>query len=292
MIGTWRNRAGWVALTRIRPATTMSLMTLEAVSSHETFNARLIEVAMSLDDHEWQARSACAGWRVQDVIAHMAVGARSLFDPIPLPNSHVEPPTNRERQHDMHVELRHDWSPAQVLEEFETYGAKRLERLRELQEEPAASSEIALGELGTYPKHTLANAYAFDYFCHLYHDICGPLGSVERVLPDVSHEEIYPVVQWMIWGLPQMQGPELDASLFAPLTLELTGPGASTWTISRPDPSGGLVVEESSGGDVVVTSSATDFVSWGTARTPWYGACTVEGDPMAATAFLSTLNIV
>lgn len=270
----------------------MSAMTLEAVNAHESFNDRIVEVAGSFDNQEWRAPSACAGWRVKDVIAHMAVGARAMIDPVPLPKTHIEPPANRERQHDMHVELRHDWSPAEVLAEFKTYGAQRLERLRAAQEEPLASDEIALGELGTYPMHSLANAYAFDYYCHLYEDICGPLGPIERELPEVTHEEIYPVVQWMMWGLPQMQGPELDASLFAPITIELAGPGASTWTISRPDPTKGLRVEESGGGDVLVTSSATDFVSWGTARSPWYRACTIEGDPLVATAFLATLNIV
>ena len=85
---------------------------------------------------------------------------------------------------------------------------------------------------------------------------------------------------------------ELDDSLLAPLTLRLTGPGESTWTVTRPDPAGGLVVEEGDGGEVAVTSSAVDFVSWGTSRSPWRDACEIEGDLALAAGFLSTLDII
>lgn len=265
---------------------------MQAVDAHAEFHHQIAEIAATFNDQEWHAPSACAGWRVQDVIAHMAVGARGMFDPLELPATDLVAPDNRERQHDMHVELRHDWSSAQVLDEFITFGEQRIERLRSMQDEPEASEEIALGGLGTYPKHTLANAYAFDYFCHLHHDLGGPHGSIRRNLSEVSHDQIYPGVQWMMWGLPQMQGSELDNALFAPITIELTGPGASTWTVRRPDPAGGLVVEEAGGAEITVTSTATDFFSWGTARTPWQASCSIDGDPTVATAFLSTLNIV
>ncbi len=266
-------------------------MTKLAVAAVESLQARIIDTARTFTDHEWVASSACAGWRVRDVVAHMGTGARAIIDPIPLPDGTVIP-ENREREHDLHVDLRRDWSHEEVLAEFEKFGGERLTRLPALQDEPPASSEIEIPGLGTYPMHAVANAIAFDYFCHLYHDICAPAGPVDRDLAEPTHEEILPVVEWMMWGLPQMQGPELDDALIAPLTIRLTGPGESTWTIRRPDPAGGLVVDEGDGGDVVVTSSAVDFVSWGTSRSPWQAACIVDGDLAAATSFLSTLDIV
>ena len=266
-------------------------MTKHALAAVETLQAQILDTVRTFSETEWIASSACAGWRVRDVIAHLGVGARSIIDPIPLPEG-LPIPENREREHGLPVDLRRDWTVQEVLAEFEKFGAERLTRLPGLQEEPLASTEIEIPGLGTYPMHAVANALAFDYFCHLYHDICAPAGPIERSLPDPTHEVMLPVVEWMMWGLPQMQGPELDDSLVAPLTLRLTGPGERTWTIRRPDPDGGLVVDEGDGGDVVVTSSAVDFVSWGTARSPWSTACTVDGDYAAAASFLSTLDIV
>lgn len=267
-------------------------MTLEGLEALSTFQTRMFETARSFTEAEWQAPSASPGWQVRDIIAHLGIGARSLSDPLPFPDDWVEPPANREREHDMHVALRNGWSTAEVLEEFETFATARLEQAPAFVGEPLASNEIEIPGLGSYPMHAVLNALAFDYYLHLYHDICGPQGPIDRDLPEVTQAEMYPIVQWCMWGLPQMQGPELDEALFAPITLELTGPGASTWTISRPDPVGGLVVEETGGADVVVTSPATDFVSWSTGRTSWYHSCTVKGDKAIATAFFATLDIV
>ncbi|MCY4193928.1 MAG: maleylpyruvate isomerase N-terminal domain-containing protein [bacterium] len=267
-------------------------MTVEAVAAHEAFHHRILEVARTLTEAEQIAPSACAGWRVRDVVAHIGAGARNLIDPLPVPDERLPLPSVREREHDVHVDIRRSWPMAEVVEELDHYGAERLARLSALQEEPLASAPLEVPGLGTYPMHAAANGLAFDCFCHLYHDIAAPGGPVQRELPAPAHEELYPVVQWMMWGLPQMQGPELDESLIAPITICLTGPGESIWTVRRPDPDGGLVVEEAGGGDAAVTSAAFDFVSWGTARTPWRAACEIDGDAGLASGFLSTLNIV
>jgi hypothetical protein len=77
----------------------------------------------------------------------------------------------------------------------------------------------------------------------------------------------------------------------APITLQLTGEGESTWTVSK-NGEGTLDVAEEGGGDVTVTSSAYDFVAWGTGRTPWFQSCTIDGDAQLARPFLSTLDII
>ncbi len=267
-------------------------VTVEAVAALGAFHNRFVEAARAFSDAEWIAPSACPGWRVRDVVAHLGAGARSMIDPLPVPEDRLPLPANREREHDVHVDMRRGWTIAEVMEEFEQFGAERMKRLPGLQEEPLASTEIEIPGLGTYPMHAAANGLAFDYFCHLYHDIAAPGGPVQLALPTPTHAEMLPVVQWMMWGLPQMQGPELDDSLLAPVTIRLTGPGESEWTVRRPDAAGGLVVESGGGAEVVVTSSAVDFVSWGTGRSAWPAACGVQGDTAVATAFLSTLDIV
>ena len=270
-------------------------MTVEAVAALETFHHRIAEVARSLDDSEWIAPSACAGWRVRDVIAHIAAGARALAeiaDPQPLPAEREPLPADRERQHDVHVDIRRAWTVQEVLEEFEHYGALRLARLPDLQEEPLASMMLDVPGLGSYPVHAGANGWAFDHYAHLYLDLTGPRGPIERDLAPVTDAEMGPVVEWMFMGLPQMQGPELDDALHAPLTIALTGPGECVRTVSRPDPDGGLVVAAAGGGAVTVTSAATDCVSWGTGRSPWRPCCEVDGDVTAVGEFLATLSII
>ncbi len=201
-------------------------------------------------------------------------------------------PANRERQHDVHVDLRRPWSTDEVLAELRQYGPQLLKALEHFQAPEIASNPLELPGLGTYPMHAAANGMAFDYFCHLHHDVLAPRGPIARTLSEPTHEQLYPVIQWMMWGLPQMQGPELDQALIAPLTIDLTGPGESTWTVSRPDPDGKLLVHEGGGGRVVVRSTAFDFVKWGTGRTTWAESCTVDGDESVVAGFLATLNII
>ena len=47
-------------------------MTRAAIDALRTERALLLDVLHSLTDAEWEAPSACAGWRVQDVVAHQA----------------------------------------------------------------------------------------------------------------------------------------------------------------------------------------------------------------------------
>ncbi|MGI9612617.1 MAG: maleylpyruvate isomerase family mycothiol-dependent enzyme [Acidimicrobiales bacterium] len=267
-------------------------MTKQAVAALTTFHTQIEELAPSLAPADWIRPSACPGWRVRDVFAHLGQGASSILNPMELPEERLPLPENRERQHDIHVDIRRDWSVEEVVEEFTTYGRQRLDMLPGFQEEPLASNDLTIEGLGTYPMHAAANGLAFDHYSHLHNDLTGPAGPLDIALPELTHEQMYPVVQFMMWGLPQMQGPELDAMLLVPTTLALTGPGESTWTITRPQPDGGLVVEESDGGEVTVTSTATDFSRWGTGRAPFWDLVEIEGDPTKAIGFLATLDIV
>jgi hypothetical protein len=41
-----------------------------------------------------------------------------------------------------------------------------------------------------------------------------------------------------------------------------------------------------------ISSTALDFIKWGTIRKPWRDYCTITGDADAAALFLDYLNIV
>ncbi|MEN0138844.1 MAG: maleylpyruvate isomerase N-terminal domain-containing protein [Rhodococcus sp. (in: high G+C Gram-positive bacteria)] len=257
--------------------------------------ADLDQIIATLSLEEWEMESACAGWRVRDVIAHLAANAHQAVDPIPEPPGAAPLPANRERQHDVRVDRRRANSVAEILDEYHTYVPLFEAKLLEQQQEPTASSPVSLGQLGTYPAHALANAQVFDYFCHLRHDLLQPYGPIDqttagRSLGEVSHAALYAAVQWMMWGLPQMQGSDLDDTVTEPVTFEFTGAGASTWTVTRG--SDGLVVTEDDAGAVRVVSDAAAFVAWGTTRQPWAQHCKIEGDQNLAVPLLDALDIV
>jgi hypothetical protein len=97
----------------------------------------------------------------------------------------------------------------------------------------------------------------------------------------------------MLAGLPQMQGHELDETVVEPLVLALSGPGATTVTISpAARPGERLQVVPGSSGATGVRSGAMDFIAWGTTRKPWRDYCEIVGDESVATPFLDRLNII
>ncbi|MET8779154.1 hypothetical protein ABZV58_29485 [Nocardia sp. NPDC004654] len=81
--------------------------------------------------------------------------------------------------------------------------------------------------MGTYPYHAGANAQVFDYHCHLRHDILAPRGPIKRTLSAPDHQVVHEAIEWMMWGLPQIQGDTLTPLVNQPITLRFTGAGCS-----------------------------------------------------------------
>jgi uncharacterized protein (TIGR03083 family) len=267
----------------------MTEAALRAAHANVDEIAALIE---SIGDGGWSQPTACAGWRVVDVIAHLGAVATSVVAPTP-PDPDAPPmPAERERQHDVLVDQRRSWSVDEVVGEWRANTPKLLVALTGLQQGEAAVKEVTLPGLGTYPQHMLANALAFDTFCHLRNDLLRPAGPLGFDLPEPDDDRVRPAVEWMLAGLPQMHGPELTATVVAPITLELDGPGATTVTVLPADAGGLLGVVPGDGGAVRVHSSAVAFVRWGTTRDSWRAHATVEGRSELVTPFLDTLNII
>jgi uncharacterized protein (TIGR03083 family) len=265
-------------------------MSQEGLAAVQLGIADAMAVFETLTDEEWARPSGCDGWRVQDVAAHTSSNFKATADP--SPPSEPPPPLPAERLMDLLVEPRLSWSPAQVLEELRAYGPGLVQALDALQEEPLASAPMTMADLGTYSMHQLADAYAFDLYCHLRIDVLAPHGPIEREVPSADESRVAPAVGWMLAGLPKMQGaafPFVDR----PFTLRLTGTGGSRWTI-RGSGDGNVDLESAAdpGSVATITSDAHDFVLWGTKRADWRGLVTVDGDTQLAQSFLDTLNIV
>lgn len=264
-------------------------MSNEAVVALRLAVDEVKSVVSSLTDEEWSRPSGCAGWSVRDLVAHMSSNYKETVDPSPPPAEPVQLPA--ERMMDLLVEPRKDWTNQQILAEYLDYCDKAVDVLASFQDEPLASTVIPLADLGSYPMHQLADAYAFDHYCHLRIDLLAPRGPIERAVPAADATRIGPAVRWMITGMPQMQQ-NLGASLSAPIVLVLTGPGGGEWTIA---PSGSDIVVTagaSAAAVATVSSSGHDFVDWGTQRSNWRGHCSVTGDESVVARFLDALNII
>lgn len=253
--------------------------------------AETTEVLTKLTEAEWTAPSGCAGWSVKDLVAHIASNYKETADPSPPPAEPVSLPA--EQMMELLVVPRKAWSAAQVLDEYLTYAEPAIAVLESMQQEPMASTVIPLADLGLYPMHQLADAFAFDGYCHLRVDLLAPTGPLTRAVPPATADHLTATLGWMLAGIPQMQ-PGLERSLTAAIRLTLTGPGGSSWVLAPSaerieilaDPSGEVATA------ATVTSDGHAFVMWGTTRAPWREHAQVDGDAAVASAFLDALNII
>lgn len=268
-------------------------MTSQAVDALQKIHTEVEKVINGMQQNDWELQSLCEGWRVQEVFAHMSSNMKEAINPSSPPETGQEPMKAEEAMEAL-VTPRRDWTAQELLDEYAKYLNDWISWLSALQDEPTASMEIPLADLGTYPMHMMANAFAFDHYCHLYIDILAPEGPLSGSLDNPTDDMIRPGIEWMIAGMPQMQPTELAEAVTAPLELELTGPGGGTWTIQPAGDDGLIVVDPRAnlGATATVASTAHDFVSWGTKRSDWRTTCNIDGDENYATTILDIINII
>jgi uncharacterized protein (TIGR03083 family) len=263
-------------------------MSEDGLRAVEVLASRYAEVVRSLRSDEWTLPSRCPGWSVQDLVAHTGSNFHVVAEPDVAPK---DPPPIAEDLQDLLVEERRGWSAEQVADEFERYREPALAAFRAVQAEPLASSPLTMSELGTYPMHTLADAFAFDLWCHLHVDLLAPTGPVQREVPAPEDDLVKPGIGWMLTGLPQMC-PSVSKVLDRPLGLHLTGPGGGQWTLQPGHPYLVVADGDDEAAAARVTSSAVEFILWGTARVPWREYASVDGDAGYAARILDEINIV
>jgi hypothetical protein len=250
-----------------------------------------VDTFAAMSGEDWLAPSACAGWRVQEVAAHISSNLKEMVEPSP-PSSEPPAPVSAEDAMEALVLPRRAWPWEQVRDELLTYAEPSLAVFGAMQEEPTASTPFTLLDLGTYPTHLLADAFAFDLMCHLRNDVLAPRGPVRRDVAPLDEARIAPAVSWMLAGLGPMCSAALG-DLDVVLCLELTGLYAGSWRIAREEAGWEVsVVAGNPGASAVVRSDAAAFVLWGTRRERWEELVVLEGDRDLATAWLDRLDIV
>jgi Mycothiol maleylpyruvate isomerase N-terminal domain len=243
-------------------------MSERGVEAFRADREEVLKVARSLSADEWAMPSDCDGWRVQDVIAHMANVCRSVVDPGALPPG---VPGDLEATQAAQAEAHREWTAEEVLSDYEDVSANALEIVVGLQAPGMAETMIPIENAGHYPLHMVVNAFAFDHYCHLRFDVLRPNGPVDRPVPPSDDTRLGASLEWLLAGLPQMAADAMRSTVTQPVALALTGPGGGTWTI-KPALDNGLVeVVDGEDGAVaaMITSSTDDFIVWATHRRPW-----------------------
>lgn len=255
----------------------------------------VLAVVRTFSPEEWELPSDCDGWRVQDVVNHMANVFRNFVDP---GANAPAIPGKTEATQDAQVDACRGWDRARVLQDYEDVSAKGLEAIAGFVTGPMADTVVPLDDLGMHPLHRLANALAFDHFCHLRNDILRPNGPIDREVPPPDELRLAAVLEWLLPGIPQMSPPALAEALSEPVGLRLTGPGGGEWTLRRAEGDEVEVDEASAGGGdagrraATIVSPASEFVVWATHRRPWRERdVTIEGDADAATRVLDAVHV-
>jgi uncharacterized protein (TIGR03083 family) len=261
-------------------------MTAQAVQALRAEQARALELFASLTDEEWQRPSGCAGWRVQDVACHMASTFHSIADPgtIEAGSSH-----DVEENAEVPVQARRDWTPQQVIDEYREWSDKGIAALAMLQEPPMADMVIPLGNLGSHPMHILGNAITFDHYCHLRHDIGAAIERAAALPRDP--DALAATVEWMVAGIPQMCADALAATPGQGVNLVFAGDCDAAWTLA-PGADGWTVSAGTDPSLPTCTSTAHDFVSWGTKRADWRASARLDRDDSGAAATLDAVNVI
>jgi hypothetical protein len=198
-----------------------------------------------------------------------------------------------ERLNDAHVSAKSSWSSGQVVADLERQQAALLPQLESLQEEPNASTQAQLLDLGSYPLQAIPDMFSFDFYTHLRWDVLAPRGPLTgHDVPAPDEVRLKPAVGWLLAGIPKMQAGIRD-NLAKPVTLALTGPGGGAWLL---DPDTELITvtatDPENAAAARIESTTHAFTAWASARLPWRDHVTVTGDESIAVTFLDALNLV
>lgn len=267
-------------------------MSEQAVEAVRVESEAVLDLAEGLGDAQWEAPSACAGWRVQDVLIHLGAAFQLVADP-----GSMTPPSeadNMEDAQELPVRARRDWSPGQVVDAYREWSVKGIEALGMLQGPDMAELPLDMGDLGTHPMHLVANAYAFDHYTHLRFDLAAPTGPLDGLDLPRDETRLGPTVTWLVAGLAQMCTPALKPVVDRPFGLRLTGPAGGEWSHRASDTDHAVETADGLSGDeaFVATSSSHDFVGWSTTRTPWPEVVEIEGDEAYAASVLDAVNLI
>lgn len=259
-------------------------MTNDPVRALRDERLQLLSFCRDLDESEWQASSAAAGWRVQDVVAHLGSTCYALFGPAAL---RLLRSKDFERSNEVPVDQRRDWPASRVLAEYERWSLVVLRVMGAVSHTPLARVRVRMAELGWFPLGELLGALVFDTHTHLRHDIAPALG---KPAPGTDANRMALVLEWMMAVLSSQLRAASPTWLDRPVSITLSDPGGVCWVV-RPD--GSVAPGSAAGTAAQIDCRAIEFPEWATRRASWRDRdVTIGGDEEFGARFLDAVNVV
>lgn len=259
-------------------------MTNDAVRALRDERLQLWGFCRDLDESEWQASSAAAGWRVQDVVAHLGSTCHALFGPAVLQLIRSK---DIERSNEVPVDQRRDWPASRVLAEYERWSKVVLRVTEAVSRTPLARVRVRLAELGRFPVGQLPGALVFDTHTHLRHDVAPALG---KPAPGTDANRMAVVLEWMMAVLSNQLRAARPTWLDRAVSITLSDPGGGCWVV-RPD--GSIAPGSTAGTAAQIDCRAIEFPEWATRRASWRDRdVTIGGDEEYGARFLDAVNVV
>lgn len=221
-----------------------------AVDALHADRQALLEICAGLTEADWKAPSGCAGWSVQDVVAHMGALWWTVLDEGHLPDTGDAP---TEQAQEIVVGARRSWGPQQVVDDYTKVSLHALEALAGLESQ---DFEVDLGAFGTYHISVLPNTFAFDHYTHIRADLFAPRGPLTLAPPPSDELRLRPTLDWIEAALPQ-QSASTVAQLPGAVAITTTGVAARTIVAGEGSPV------------ATVESDAPSLVRWITQRGSW-----------------------
>ncbi|MGW3543860.1 maleylpyruvate isomerase N-terminal domain-containing protein [Nocardia niigatensis] len=262
------------------------MKTPELAAALRRERADMVRFCGELDEAEWRAPSRAAGWRVQDVVAHLGSGCRAVFTPALLTIMRTD---DIERTNDLFVDQRREWPSARVFAEYKTWSRCFATVSTALARTPLGRLPLPLGELGRFPAGMLlSGAMLFDHHTHLRFDIAPAL---DRGIPETDRARMTGVLDWMFAVLSNQLESAETHWLSYPLDIVLGGPGGGIW---RVHPGGSISAGRSDGpAAATIEGWSGEFPEWATSRVCWRDRdVRIRGDADYAVRFLDDVNIV
>ncbi|MBF5002433.1 maleylpyruvate isomerase N-terminal domain-containing protein [Nocardia sp. BSTN01] len=246
----------------------------------------VIEFCGELNEEQWAAPSAAAGWSVAEVVIHMTTGVRALLTPSAAA---IVATRDVERLNEQLVDEKRSHTTRHVLPEFDTWSRRGLRALTLFTAAGIRRIQLPIGELGWYRLDLIPAMLLFDWHTHLRHDIAPAL---DLPPPPTDALRMNAILTWLTVLLEHSHREALSW-LDAPVALTFTGPGGGTWRI---EPRGGRLrvrPGRAAGAAAHIAALALEFPQWGTRRLPWRaGAVAITGDAELGARVLDSINLV
>ena len=226
----------------------------------------LDELVSTFDDADWERATSCPGWSVKDQLSHIAgVESHLLGRPQPeheLPEGLDHVTNDWGRFMEVDIDARRAWPPAQIVDEFREVAKERLAYLRGLPDDLDQFSPSVFG--AEVPLSRSLPIRVFDCWAH-EQDIRRALdrpGHLSGIAPEVARDRT--LRGWSIVWSTQMDPPLSDGTT---IVVDVTGPSATTRTITVSGGRGDLSDELPAQPDVTLTMPLDALVRLGCGRT-------------------------